>query len=211
MNATSTIDTEIDRQTQTLVDLGYAERAALTEAAFRDLVEPLRQPLRESVTGDPTPTPGHAPFVLVVNSTLVPASGRVELIELRGRPGVLNRHFGDVDTFAPVLEVPEAGVYAVLDVARGEEFCGVRPADAAVTIAMRGRTPITIDEGLSLLHASPSSLEQNKCFHTAASRGTDKRVPALWISKNAPTLGWCWEHNHHTWLGVASAGARLPA
>ena len=74
----------------------------------------------------------------------------------------------------------------MLDVERGEEFCGVRPADAAVTIAERGRTPITMDEGLCLLHAAPEALEKNKCFHTAASRGTDKRVPALWISKNAP-------------------------
>ena len=210
MTDTHATDAELDRQVQTLVDLGYPDRAGLSEAAFRNLVEPLGQPLREAVTGDPTPTPAHAPFVVVVDRTLVPPSQRVDLIELQGRPGVLNRHFADVDTFAPVLDVPHAHVYAVLDVERGEEFCGIRPADAALTIAARGRTPITIDEGLCLLHASPGSLEKNRCFHTAASRGTDKRVPALWISKGAPTLGWCWEHNHHTWLGVASAGARLP-
>ena len=141
----------------------------------------------------------------------MPVSARVPLVALGGRPGVLNRHFSDVDTFEPVLDVPSAPVYAVLDVERGEEFCGVRPADATVTIAERGRTPITMDEGLCLLHAAPEALEKNKCFHTAASRGTDKRVPALWISKNAPTLGWCWEHNHHTWLGVASTGGRVAA
>jgi hypothetical protein len=206
---TDLLDTELDRQTDVLVDLGHPTLAGLSETEFRQLVEPLREPLRTAVPGDPTPTLGHAPFVLVVNRTLVPVSARVELVALKGRPGVLNRHFADVDTFAPILEVPEAPVYAVLDVERGEKFCGVRPADAAVTIGERGRTLITMDEGLGLLHASPGSLEKNKCFHTAASRGTDKRVPALWISKNAPTLGWCWEHNHHTWLGVASAGARL--
>ena len=201
-------DTELDRQTDVLVGLGYPTLAALSESDFRDLVEPLREPLRTAVADDPAPTAGHAPFVVVVNRTLVPVSARVELVTLNGRPGVLNRHFADVDTFAPILDVPDAPVYAVLDLERGEEFCGVRPADAAVTIVGRGRTPITMDEGLGLLHASPASLEKNKCFHTAASRGTDKRVPALWISKNAPTLGWCWEHNHHTWLGVASAGGR---
>jgi hypothetical protein len=202
-------DTELDRQTEVLIDLGYPALAGLSESGFRDLVEPLRAPLRDAVTADPAPTPAHAPFVVVVNRTLVPVSARVELVALKGRPGVLNRHFADVDTFAPILDVPVAPVYAVLDVERGEEFCGVRPADAAVAIADRGRTLITMDEGLCLLHASPASLEKNRCFHTAASRGSDKRVPALWISKNAPTLGWCWEHNHHTWLGVASAGARL--
>jgi hypothetical protein len=208
---TNALDFEIDRQTDTLVALGYPALAGLSAPGLRALVEPLRASLAAHVTGDPTPTTPRAPFVLVVNRTLVPASARIELVSLGGRPGVLNQHFGDVDTFEPVLDVPEASVYAVLDVERGEEFCGVRPADAVATIGERGRTPITIDEGLCLLHAVPGALEKNRCFHTAASRGTDKRVPALWISKNAPTLGWCWEHNHHTWLGVASAGGRLAA
>jgi hypothetical protein len=208
---TSHLASEIDRQTDALVSLGYPALAGLSEADFRALVEPLREPLRAAVTGDPAPTGSHAPFVLVVNQTLVPVSARVDLVALGGRAGVLNRHFADVDSFGPVLDVPDAPIYAVLDLDRGEEFCGVRPADAAVTIADRGRTPITMDEGLCFLHASPGALEKNKCFHTAASRGTDKRVPALWISKNAPTLGWCWEHNHHTWLGVASAGGRVAA
>lgn len=208
---TNPVDTEIDRQTDTLVSLGYPTLAGLTEAELRAHIEPLRAPLATHVTDDPTPTAAHAPFVLVVNRTLVPVSARVGLVTLRDRPGVLNRHFADVDTFGPILDVPEAPIYAVVDVERGEEFCGVRPADAAVTIAERGRTPITMDEGLCFLHACPEALEKNKCFHTAASRGTDKRVPALWISKNAPTLGWCWEHNHHTWLGVASAGGRVAA
>ncbi len=206
---TITLDAEIDRQIDTLVALDYPALAGVSEDGLYAFVEPLREPLRAAVTGDPTPTAQHAPFVLVVNRTLVPVSARVELISLRGKPGVLNRHFADVDSFGPILDVPEAPVYAVLDVERGEEFCGVRPADAAVTIAERERTPITMDEGICFLHAAPEALEKNKCFHTAASRGTDKRVPALWISKNAPTLGWCWEHNHHSWLGVASAGGRV--
>jgi hypothetical protein len=68
---------------------------------------------------------------------------------------------------------------------------------------------LTMEEGLAFLHAVPAALEKNKCFHTGASRGTDKRVPALWISDRAPHLGWCWEHNHHTWLGVASTAERV--
>lgn len=209
------LDAEIDRQTDILVGLGYPAQARLPEDDFRALVAPLRPLLNDRVAdvvgvdSGPTPTPGHAPFVLVVNRTLVPVSARVAMITLGGRPGVLNQHFADVDSFGPILDVPDAPVYAVLDVERGEEFCGIRPADAVATLAERRRTPITIDEGLGLLHASPASLERNRCFHTAATRGSDKRVPALWISKKAPTLGWCWEHNHHTWLGVASAGERI--
>ncbi|HYN94662.1 MAG TPA: DUF5701 family protein [Pilimelia sp.] len=33
----------------------------------------------------------------------------------------------------------------------------------------------------------------------------------MWISGRAPKLGWCWEGNPHTWLGVASTGARITA
>nr|WP_078662821.1 DUF5701 family protein [Streptomyces bicolor] len=40
------------------------------------------------------------------------------------------------------------------------------------------------------------------------SRSGGRRVPALWISHKPPTLGWCWEGNPHTWLGVASASGR---
>jgi len=108
-----------------------------------------------------------------------------------------------------VVEVPDDPAYAVVGVERGEDFCGVRPAEAAVSIAARGRTMLTIEEGLAFLHAVPEALEKNKCFHTGASRGADRRVPALWISDKAPHLGWCWEHNHHTWLGVASAEGRV--
>ena len=45
--------------------------------------------------------------------------------------------------------------------------------------------------------------------------GLDTRAPAIWISggtgrdgarrKGAPKVGWCWEGNRHTWLGIASA------
>nr|WP_157857446.1 DUF5701 family protein [Streptomyces yerevanensis] len=39
-------------------------------------------------------------------------------------------------------------------------------------------------------------------------RSGDRRVPAIWISQKTPKLGWCWEGNPHTWLGMASAGDR---
>lgn len=32
-----------------------------------------------------------------------------------------------------------------------------------------------------------------------------------WISANVPKLGWCWDGNPHTWLGVASATTRIDA
>lgn len=147
---------------------------------------------RQSATLDALGYPGLAPFLEPLRTALW-------------------TRMADVDTFAPVLDVPDAPVYVLVGVERGEESCGVRPADAVVTIADRGRSALTIEEGISFLHAVPEALEKNKCFHTAASRGGDRRVPALWISQKAPTLGWCWEDNLHTWLGVASTGDRVAA
>jgi hypothetical protein len=196
----SPLDLELDRQTDVLVALGYPALAGLDEQVFRKAAEALREPLTEY---------GGASFVLVPGRPLVPVSARVPLLSLDGRAGTLSKHFGDVDTFTPVVDVPDETMYAVVGVERGEEFCGVRPSEAAPVIADRGRTMLTMEEGIAFLHARPEALEKNKCFHTGASRGTDRRVPALWIADRAPHLGWCWENNHHTWLGVASAETRI--
>lgn len=196
------LDDELTRQADVLVGLGYPE-VVRTEA--KALLDPLRAGLGDEVRIGPAA----ASFVLVPGAGVLPVSERVPMLRLGGRAGTLSKHFGDVDTFRPVVEVPDVPVYAVVAVERGEEFCGVRPAEAAEVLAGRQRTMLTIEEGLAFLHAVPAALEKNRCFHTGASRGTDKRVPALWISGRAPHLGWCWEHNHHTWLGVASAEKRV--
>jgi hypothetical protein len=193
---------ELTRQADVLVGLGYPEQV-------RAEAEALASPLGALLADDVTAEPARASFVLVPGRSMLPVSERVPMLRLGDRRGTLSRHFADVDSFAPVMEVPDSPVYAVVGVERGEEFCGVRPAEAAVSIADRGRSMLTIEEGLAFLHAVPAALEKNKCFHTGASRGTDRRVPALWISEKAPHLGWCWEHNHHTWLGVASAEGRV--
>ena len=202
LSTTIDLTDELTRQADVLVELGYPEQV-------RAGAEALAGPLRDRLDGEVVSEPPRASFVLVPGRSLLPVSERVPMLRLGDRRGTLSRHFADVDTFAPVLEVPDGAVYAVVGVERGEEFCGVRPAEAAVTIADRGRSMLTIEEGLAFLHAVPEALEKNKCFHTGASRGTDRRVPALWISDRAPHLGWCWEHNHHTWLGVASAEGRV--
>jgi hypothetical protein len=193
---------ELTRQADVLVGLGYPER-------LRTAATALSNPLRSLLGDEVVVKPESASFVLVPGRSVLPVSERVPMLRLGDRQGTLSRHFADVDTFAPVVRVPDGPVYAVVGVERGEEFCGVRPADAAVSIADRGRSMLTIEEGLAFLHAVPAALEKNKCFHTGASRGSDRRVPALWISERAPHLGWCWEHNHHTWLGVASAEGRV--
>jgi hypothetical protein len=200
------LEEELTRQADVLLSLGYPEVVRAGSAA---LLDPLRARLGDELSDGVTAAPEGASFVLVPGPALAPVSERVPMLRLKERAGTLSRHFADVDTFRPVLDVPDAPVYAAVGVQRGEEFCGVRPAEASEVLAGRGRTMLTMEEGLAFLHAVPAALEKNKCFHTGASRGTDKRVPALWISDRAPHLGWCWEQNHHTWLGVASADSRV--
>ena len=80
--------------------------------------------------------------------------------------------------------------------------------DAMATIAERGRTLLTIEEGIAFVTQYPAALAKNKCFSLGGSRSGDRRVPAIWISQDAPKLGWCWAGNPHTWLGMASAAGR---
>jgi len=119
----------------------------------------------------------------------------------------------EAPTYRPLaaLDVP-AGPYLLVDVDTGSEFCNVRPEDALVTVTSRGRTPLTIDEGVAVAVVRPDPLRPNKCFSLLGSRtGTNQRVPAVWISERRAKLGWCWDRNPHTWLGAASAARRATA
>jgi hypothetical protein len=158
-----------------------------------------------------------AAFVVVASPRSVDREALVPLMTLAGKskPGVLDRNHGEEGLRPyrdlPELEVPEDAPYLLVDVERGEEFCNVRPGDAVREIVARGRTPLTVLEGIILQLVRPDLLIKNHCFMLAGSRRGDRRVPALWISDGAPKLGWCWEGNPHTWLGTASASARLTA
>jgi hypothetical protein len=207
----SDVHTQIDR----LVELGYPRLAGRSETAFRALLAPLADVAAALPAEDRA---GHAAYVVVVTRVLVDPYDAVPLLRLAGKrgpiggPGMVDRNHadGDLATYHPLPElgVPDAPAYLLVDVERGEEFCGVRPEDALPVILGRGRTPLTVDEGIALVTQAPHLLARNRCFMLSGSRRDDRRVPALWISGNAPKLGWCWDGNPHTWLGVASAGSR---
>ena len=146
--------------------------------------------------------------------------GALAEVRIGDKPGFIDVHLADWERFVPIdgLEVP-AGPYRLVGIERGDEYLNWTPDDALAAITERGRTPLTIGEGVALLRAHPELLEPNKCFHLLGSRCGDKRVPALWISggtgqdgrerKGAAKLGWCWAGNRHTWLGHASAATRV--
>jgi hypothetical protein len=205
---------EFDRQVGTLIGKGYPALAGLADDDFAALLSPLRASLTTHATTMSAPEDGRVPFVLVVTRELAPIADAVARTALDGRtkPGVVDRNYadGDLDRFVATKEVdpPDARTYLLLGIERGEEFCGAVPQDAMATIAARGRTPLTIEEGIALVTQFPHVLAKNKCFSLGGSRCGDRRVPAIWISQNAPKLGWCWEGNPHTWLGMASASTR---
>ena len=214
----STIPT-FQQQVDQLVTLGHPALAGQAERSFRDLLEPLRGKA-EALEG--AHTPSHVPFVLVLARDLVSPYDSVPLLRLGGargpgrKPGLVDRNHGatGLDDYFPIAGCePPATAYLLVDVERGEEFCNVPPEDASQVVRSRGRTQLTIDEGIALVTQVPQVLEKNKCFMLAGSRRTavpgDRRVPALWISDRAPKLGWCWDGNPHTWLGMASAGDRV--
>ncbi|MFD7565367.1 DUF5701 family protein [Streptomyces tendae] len=212
---------EFDRQVRTLVVLGYPALSGRTPDRFTELVAPLRAEAvaradSAAYAGHEQPAvTGRVPFVLVVGRELAPVEGTMPLTTLHGGrlPGFVDRSFepGSLERFVatgPTRPPGPDGVHLLFDVERGEEFCGVVPGDALAAVAERGRTPLTVEEGVALLTHVPEVLVKNKCFSLGGSRCGDRRVPAIWISKRAPKLGWCWEGNPHTWLGMASAGAR---
>jgi Family of unknown function (DUF5701) len=213
------IDSEFDRQCNILLEQRVPHLAGLTEDAFLDAVNALRPALGQHVSGEASPA--RVPFVLVVSGgaahDMAAAEWQVPLLRLAGgsTPGVLDSNHGEqgLAPYRPIDEVgpPPAPVYALVDVERGEEFRGVPPQDALPAIFGRGRTPLTIPEGIALVLLHPQVLEKNACFMLSGSRRGDRRVPALWISGTAPKLGWCWDGNPHTWLGVASTRTRLTA
>ncbi|MGW7280969.1 DUF5701 family protein [Streptomyces sp. NPDC054844] len=210
---------EFDRQVRTLVALGYPALSGRTEEDFAELVAPLRA---EAVAHARDPgqeydaaASGRVPFVLVVTRELAPIERTMPLTTLHGGrlPGFVDRSFepGSLERFVATEQAAPPspdGVHLLFDVERGEEFCGVVPGDAMATVAERGRSLLTIEEGVALMTHVPRILVKNKCFSVGGSRSGDRRVPAIWISQKAPKLGWCWEGNPHTWLGMASAGGR---
>jgi hypothetical protein len=124
----------------------------------------------------------------------------------------VSRLLTDVETFGPsdLAPVPAGDAYLIVDVDRGAEFRDLPPDAALPVIVERGRSPLTVDEGVAVVTHFPGALEKNHCFSLAGSRCGDRRVPAVWISQGAPMLGWCWAGAPHTWLGVASCAGPRP-
>ncbi|WP_155368914.1 DUF5701 family protein [Catellatospora vulcania] len=199
----------LSAQADRLVELGLHEAAGLTAAQVREAAEA-----------------GAPDALLVIHPGRVPPSALAPLLERDGKPGFVVADMTDVDTFAPidVAMPPQAVLYLLNGVERGDAMANWSPDEALPAITAAGRTPLILTEGIMWLLQQPEALERNRCFMTIGSRlrkangSLDARTPALWISngtgrdgaarRHAPKVGWCWAGNRHTWLGFASAAGR---
>jgi hypothetical protein len=197
---------EFDRQVDTLLRKGYAERAGLSERAFRRLVAPLQDRLPE-----PSSDSRRTPFVVVINSALMPAGEAMPLVELAGKRGFTEMEPSDLGRFRPIdgIAVPAGPAHLAVELDTGPDTLDVTPDDALELITRQHRSPLTLAEGVALVTHYPELLRTQNCFSLLGSRCGDRRVTAIWISRGRPRLGWCWAGNPHTWLGSASCASRV--
>ena len=199
--------TEFDRQVQTYLDAGYPALAGIAEQAFLDLLEPLRDKASRATAT----SPDRIPFALVVTSRLVTPDLALPTVHWKATTGWTDYTADDLAGYRPIhgVDVPDRTAYLVTDVDTGKATLDVRAKDAVPVIEAEGRSPLTVDEGVSLLALWPGILKERNAFFVPGARDDSKRVAALWVSKGHPRLGWCWEGNPHTWLGSASCGGRV--
>lgn len=167
--------------------------------------------------------------LLTVHPRLAPPSVLTPLLRLGDKEGFVVVDMEDVDRFEPIegLTLPDAPLYVVTDLDRGDDLANWSPAEALPEIARRDRTPLLLGEGIHWALQAPDVVERNHCYMTIGSRlrkdkgRLDARTPAVWISngtgrdgkerRGAPKVGWCWAGNRHTWLGFASGARRVGA
>ena len=120
--------------------------------------------------------------MLVVTRELVDPERTVPLLRLAPKgttPGVVDRNHGEAGLapYRPIEQValPGPGAYLLLDVDRGEEFLGVRPEEALPVILGRGRTPLTIEEGIAVVTHAPQRAGEEPVLH--AVRVSPRRPP----------------------------------
>ena len=192
-------DTEFDRQVATYVAAGFGED-------LPQRLEPLRSAFASAEAGD-------LPPVVVLKRETIGAERMVADID---------RDDGVPETFITAealtvyaeregVSLPEGEAYVIAGVSKEPATRNVAPGEALKSIAEAGRSPLTIEEGLAVWRQFPDVIAVNNGLSLAASTRGDKRVPAIWISKKRPKLGWCFFGVPHTWLATASLSSRIGA
>lgn len=196
---------EFERQVDALALTGMPALLDVKDECFRAMLEPLRDLLP-----DPSSRGDGIPFVVVVPEA--PVAELLPAVHTPDGGGATAMEPEELARFRPLpeLDVP-AGPYLLLDVDAGPATLGQSPGAATRQLAARGRSPLTLAEGLAVLVSDCGVLRTGGWFALPGSRPGDDRVPALWTGPHGPTLG-CWEVSvAHPRLGSASCGGRRAA
>ena len=159
-------------QTDRLVELGYPALAGLDEAdvprSRRTTGEARRRPApstwtphrarRRSSSSSPATWSGPRTPCRCYRLAGGSKPGRVDRNHRRGRPG-------RATTRCPSSGCRTRRRTCCSGIERGEEFCGVRPEDALPVITGRGRTPLTIDEGIAVVTHAPRAAREEQVLH----------------------------------------------
>jgi hypothetical protein len=202
----------LGQRAETLVRLGIPRLIGLADQDFAsriDLLGSLLDPgLEVSLTGN-------IPLCIAFRPGSVDLPGVMSRIEAKSAKGVIDMTPLSPEAFDVIDEVriPSGEFYLLIDVDTGRDLLNVSPEDALAAMRKRGRTPLTLEEGVALTAQYPELLTDKaryNCIQMPGSRKRgDQRVPSIWFSRGEPRLGWCWDRNIHTWLGSASAAFRL--
>ena len=192
-----TLEEEFQRQVNNILDI---QELSLVDEIQSNLQELKEKAIHLNISSE-------IPFVIVVKSSLVSNDVLMNKVIYKGQNGYINMDPSHPNDFKPIsnLDIPDKSIYLITDIDTGkDDTLNVTPFNALKLISNKGRSPLTIDEGVSLLFQYPDIIKTKNAFSLLASRKEGKMVPAIWISYKKPRLGWCWENNPHTWLGPAS-------
>ena len=204
--------TVLERQTTHLLDNGFHVLCGLPEAEF--LAEMARLAALLETVGE-IPISGNVPLSIAFRPGLVSLDDAMARITAKSAQGVVEMTPLSPDAFRAIdgIQIPPGEFYLLLDIDTGRDLLNVSPRDCLAIIRDRGRTPLTMEEGVALTTQHPELLTDRKnynCIQMPGSRKAgDQRVPSIWFSKGRPRLGWCWDRNIHTWLATASAALRV--
>lgn len=207
------INKEFDRQVNILINKGYPNLAKISEDDFKNELEKLKEKLPQNIESEINLELGKLPFVIVTKNNFISSSQTMPLVEKDGKQGIIKLFPHDTNDFMtiPEVKIPDSDFYLLINIDRGKANINLPPNEAFKLIKEANRSPLTIEEGISIVTLYPEYLMKNNCFSLLASRHQgDQRVPAIWInSLKQPNLGWCWDGNPHTWLGSASCAYRI--
>ena len=156
---------EVRRQLDHLIALGYPDLLGVMSESLRLVVELLADVPEKLPVSSKVPPEDHVPFVVVISAGL-PLEDAAGLMRLKRKPATFMITSEELLEYRPIagVEVPDAVAYLLTDIDTGSEFCNVKPEDALRVITGRGRTPLTIAEGIALVTQRPDTLRKNKCF-----------------------------------------------